>query len=360
MKELWDTRGGIPNIAWCSAFQFKRKIFRSGTNSRSYTAIRRARRDYCKELLEVFDDSLSFENQNWQAVQTIIDAHKRLFQECQCEQCRMRRLEARAGDGDDDDADNDPNNRNDHPEPDRNDNDDDDDGDDGNQRTWQHELSRLRRRRLLGSATGNNEEDLLDDDQNLVDMEDDNNPNVDMENISEDVDMDDDAVNTDDIVFGDGSQSSSWFVPRSREASPDDDACIGSGNNDLDDNSDIDYESIFGMRLGRRRTPTSPSVPDSPITPKLEPKPEPETEIITYTKYTRFRQTCDLIDLTGEDDDSMGSDNSGMEVIELTDDSSMSTEPTRTNSRYDAIIDLTQTSEDFQNSSPMQIIELDD
>jgi len=69
MKELWDTRGGVPNIAWCSAFQFKRKIFRSGTNSRSYTAIRRARRDYCRELLGVFDDSLSFENQNWQAIQ---------------------------------------------------------------------------------------------------------------------------------------------------------------------------------------------------------------------------------------------------------------------------------------------------
>ena len=69
MKSMWDTRGGIPNIAWCSAFQFKRKIFPSGTNSRSYTAIRRARRDYCKELLRVFDDSLSFENQNWQAIQ---------------------------------------------------------------------------------------------------------------------------------------------------------------------------------------------------------------------------------------------------------------------------------------------------
>ena len=72
MKSMWDTRGGIPNIAWCSAFQFKRKIFPSETNSRSYSAVRRARRDYCKELLRVFDDSLSFENQNWQAIQVCL------------------------------------------------------------------------------------------------------------------------------------------------------------------------------------------------------------------------------------------------------------------------------------------------
>lgn len=279
----------------------------------------------------------------------------------------MRRLEARAEDDDDDDADNDPNNRNDHPGQDRNDNDDDDDdGDDGNQRTWQHELSRLRRRRLLGSATGNNEEDLLDDDQNLVDTDNDTNANIDIHDdaINVDFDMDDGAINTDESrnedLLGDGSQSPPRFVPHSRETSPDDDARIGSKNNDLDNNLDMDYDSIFGMRLDRIRTPKSPSVPDSPITPKLEPKPEPETEVITYTDYTRSRQTCDLIDLTGDDDDSLGSDNSVMEIIELTEDSDATTESTRTNSRYVAMIDLKQDTENSQNRSPMQIIELDD
>jgi len=284
----------------------------------------------------------------------------------------MRRLEARAGTSDDDDDnDDDPTNRNDHPRPDRkdsdNDNSDDDDNDDdGNQRSWQHELGRLRRRRLLGSATGNNEEDLLDDDQSLVDMEDDTNANVDIDDdaINVDFDMDDDAINTDESrnedLLGDGSQSPPRFVPHSRETSPGGDARIGSESNDLDESPNINYDSILRMRRGRRRTPTSPSVPDSPITPKLEPKPEPEREITTYTNYTRSRQTCGLIDLTGDDDDLLGSDNSVMEIIELTEDSDATTEPTRTNSRYDATIDLTQDSEDSQNSSPIQVIELDE
>ncbi|CAD0099387.1 unnamed protein product [Aureobasidium mustum] len=66
MRSIDDTRGGIPEVAWCSSLQLKRKIFTNGTESRSYTAIRNLRRDYCKELLGLFDDSRPFDNQNWQ------------------------------------------------------------------------------------------------------------------------------------------------------------------------------------------------------------------------------------------------------------------------------------------------------
>ena len=86
MKSLWDTRGGIANVAWCSAFHFQRKIFRSGTNSRSYWALRSARRDYCKELLKLLDVSRAFENQNWQAVQV---CHNSCLSHCLANRSRM-------------------------------------------------------------------------------------------------------------------------------------------------------------------------------------------------------------------------------------------------------------------------------
>jgi hypothetical protein len=76
MKGLWDTRGGNPNVAWCTAFQFQRKIFPSGTNSCSYTAIKDARVTYCKDLLRLFDESVDFERQNWQAVQVCHNSHQ--------------------------------------------------------------------------------------------------------------------------------------------------------------------------------------------------------------------------------------------------------------------------------------------
>lgn len=69
MKDLNDTRGGKRNIAWCTALQLQRKIFPSGTNSRSYTAITDVRTAYCKELLKALNDRVAFENQNWRAVQ---------------------------------------------------------------------------------------------------------------------------------------------------------------------------------------------------------------------------------------------------------------------------------------------------
>lgn len=60
MRSVDDTRGGIAEVAWCSSLQLKRKILPSGTVSRSYTAIRNARRDYCKELLNRLDDFKTF------------------------------------------------------------------------------------------------------------------------------------------------------------------------------------------------------------------------------------------------------------------------------------------------------------
>lgn len=382
MQSMWDTRGGIRNVAWCSAFQFKRKIFDSGTNSRSYTAIRTARGDYCKKLLRVFDDSKSLENQDWHAIQVchysyrfesladtrqnIIDRHKRLFHDCLCEQCRTRRLEARAGDGNgDDDNDNDRNNRGDRPRPDRNDNDDDGvNHDNDSLPDWQHELNRLRRHRMVGFAAEDNEDNSQGDDQDLINMEDDIDANVGMQDdINEDFYMDDDAINTDGNLFSDGSQSPFRFVAHSREPSPDVDTHPAPEFDDLDDTLNIDYDHIYDIDVDHITTsPSSPSstIPDSPIEPKLEPKVEPEADFMTHTGYTRSKHTRDLIDLTGDDDDSTGSENSVMEVIELTEDSDTNMDPTRLNYKYDAMIDLTRDSEDSQSGSDMQVIELDD
>ncbi|KAG9953759.1 hypothetical protein KCU85_g883, partial [Aureobasidium melanogenum] len=79
MSALNDTRGGISNVAWCSSLQLRRKILRNGKSSRSYTAIRSVRRDYCEALLLEFDDLVPFKNQNWQAIQNIINRHQHLL-----------------------------------------------------------------------------------------------------------------------------------------------------------------------------------------------------------------------------------------------------------------------------------------
>ena len=273
----------------------------------------------------------------------------------------MRRFEARAGSSDsDDNDDNDPNNRNDHPRPDRNDIDDSDD-DDVNQRDWRHEVKHVRRRRALGSAAKSSESNSQGDDQDLTDMVSDASANVDMEDdaINEDFDMNDDAINTDEILFSEGSQSPLRFVPHSREASPDLDARPAIENDNLDDVPDIDNDSIFNMDIDRTITPRSPTIPGSPVQPKLEPKTEPEAEVMTYINHTSSGHTFDLVDLTG-DDDSMGSENSVMEVIELTEDSDTTTKPTRRSNAYAATIDLTQDSEESQSGSDMQVIELDE
>lgn len=281
----------------------------------------------------------------------------------------MRRLAARTGDDDDDDDDNndrnDYNDRNSHPRPGRSNNDtddadDDDDNNSGNQRNWQHELSLLRRRRSLDS-TAENHEDLLDDGQNAADVEEDTNAELDMEDdINEDFDMDVDPINNDEILFGDRSQSPFRFVPHSRDPSPDMDAYSATENDNVDDTPDIDDEFVFDMDVDGMTTHPSPTRPASPIHPKLEPKVEHETDLMTYTEHTRQRQTHDLIDLTEEDDESIKSWNNAMEVIELAEDSDTIAERSGANNRYDAMIDLTQESEGYQSGSDMQVIEIDD
>ena len=188
-------------------------------------------------------------------------------------------------------------------------------------------------------------------------MVDDASANVDMEDdaINEDLATDDDAIN---IMSGDGSQSPLRFVPHSREASPDLDAHHATENDNLDDIPDIDYDSTVNMDIDRTITPRSPTMPDSPIQPELEPKVEPEPDL-TPAEYTGSRQTCNLIDLT-EDDESIESWNNIMEVIELTEDSDTTIEPTRPSNTYAAMIDLTHDSECSQSGSDMQVIELDD
>lgn len=393
MSNFWDTRGGIPNVAWCSAFQFKRRIFPSGTNSRSYTAIRRARRDYCKDLLKLFDDAVAFENQNWQAIrvchgphapqyladriQNVIKGRRELFEDCKCDQCRAERHEARADDNDghdddpdagpdhnrpddfglDDDEDNDPNdNPGSRPGHNSNDGDDDDDDDDGFD--WRNERNLLRRHDPLNAKVENNEDDMLDDDRDLMNMED---------SMNEDYHMVDDTNDSDETRsnrYDDRSQSPT-FIPHSRQTSPETTHLAienghidGMSDIDLGDISDIELDGTSNMKTARRTR--SPTMPDSRVQPKLEPKLEPEPEVMNHAGNTRSRRTYDLIDLT-EDDESTRSGSSIMEVIDLTEDSDTNVvDSDRTINRYEAVIDLTEDRDTSQDDLDMEVINLDD
>ena len=209
-----------------------------------------------------------------------------------------------------------------HPGPDSDNNEDDPDDDDEND--WRKVLNQLRRQNSPNGGA-ENETNLLDDGQDPMDMED--NPN-------EDVDMDLDTIDAGEDWFNyhdDRSNSSnSIFMPFARETSTQDFAHPKTDNDEM---------------------------PNSPVQPKLEPKVEPEAEAMTFCGYTESRHIPVLIDLTA-DDDSMGSGNNTMEVIELTEDSDTLTNATSNNRRC-ATIDLTQDSEDFQ-SPTMEVIELDD
>ncbi|THY29442.1 hypothetical protein D6D01_03549 [Aureobasidium pullulans] len=78
-RRLNDTRGGIPIVAWCDAFQFKRTYTRGGRITSSYTALQKVRVRYCRRLLERFATQDSFKNQDWQAIQDIVDEHQDLL-----------------------------------------------------------------------------------------------------------------------------------------------------------------------------------------------------------------------------------------------------------------------------------------
>jgi hypothetical protein len=364
MVDLYDTRGGKPNIAWCTAFQFKRAITPAGFDTRAYSPIIRARRNYCWNLLKKFDDSISFRNQNWQAIQVgysshttryranklqkEIDDHRKFFRECR-DRHRIRPVEAGADEDDSDDQDDnpdpglrqhrridnesdeddEPNGHDHHPRPDPNDNDDngddddDDDDDDADEFDLRRELGLLRRRSAPDPGPENTENDMQDDFRDRINMGDDLNGEFD---IQDDIDQDHDMMDH----LDDRSQSP-FFVPHSRQTS-------------------IDIDRMSSQR--------SPKRLDSPIQPKLEPKVEPEEEVMTQPGYIRPRHIWDPIDLTEDSDESMGDGSSTMEVIELTEDSDTPTEPVRTTNRYEDVIDLTQDSEEPQ--SPMEIIEVDD
>ncbi|THY52793.1 hypothetical protein D6C97_06269 [Aureobasidium pullulans] len=68
-SHLDDTRGGIPNTAWCTSFQFKRGLTQGGGISRSYWSMLPSRAIFCRQLLEVFKEPGSFNDQNWQKIQ---------------------------------------------------------------------------------------------------------------------------------------------------------------------------------------------------------------------------------------------------------------------------------------------------
>lgn len=79
MRSVSDTRGGVPEVSWCSSLQL-RGLTKFGRPSKSYTAYLSTRRRYCKRLLRLLDDHVSFNNQDWQAVEVcrVVHLHSNL------------------------------------------------------------------------------------------------------------------------------------------------------------------------------------------------------------------------------------------------------------------------------------------
>jgi hypothetical protein len=365
MSTLWDTRGGIVNVAWCTAFQFKRRILSSGNDSRSYWAIRKARRNYCKALLRLLDDSLDLENQDWQAIQVCagshttlylankyqkeIDDHKKLFEECKHYRHRNRSVEP--GADDDDDQDDDPGHDFDQrrlaagPG-------EDDELADHNGQDWRTRLNRLRRDRQLDPEPENDDEDAPDDDPDRFEIEEITSAGFGMQAaIDEDLDMEDN-LDEDRFDYPD-DRSSSPFIPHSRQTSPE----TIRHPNDIGNLSEIDIDDFSGIKNNRTVNTRSSTRLDS-LEVKLEPKVEPEEEAMAQIQYrfTRPIRTHDLIDLTEDTDDSTRGGTSILEMIDLIEDP----EPSENSNRYEIAIDLNQDSEEETSQSTMQVIELDD
>jgi hypothetical protein len=314
-RELWtthmrgvnDTRGGIPEVAWCSSLQLKRKIFPSGTVSRSYTAIRKARRDYCKELLSLFDDSIPFDNQNWQdfqvglgscrivihltRFQNVINRHRHLLNDDGVQ----RRLE---------DFDTKPDNNNDQDDaPDSDINGDylDDDQYRGDGNGNDHP------RRLTSGGNGSDENHSDDEQQDLM------TAGEDFHDIG--------GAEGDQFDYYGNRSPGPTFIPHSRHTSPEIGGIAGAQKRksfDGIDIIDIDLDvSPDETRFGNDLTQLS----RSSKRPKIEPKVEPDSQVTVTNTYTTFRNMNNIIDLTGEPDttdESVRSDSGSKEVIDLT------------------------------------------
>ncbi|KAG9661754.1 hypothetical protein KCU64_g2371, partial [Aureobasidium melanogenum] len=319
-RELWtthmrgvdDTRGGIPEVAWCSSLQLKRKIFPSGTVSRSYTAIRNARRDYCKELLSLFDDSTSFDNQNWQDFQNVINRHRHLLNDDGFQR-RLENLDTKPDDNNDQD---------DPPDSDIDGDylDDDHYRDDGNGNDHP--------RRLTSGGNGSEENHPDDERENLM--------------AADQYFHDIGGAEADHFDCYGNRSPSPTFIPHSRHTSPE----IGSTARaqkrkrfDQIDIVDIDLDvSPDENRFGNDLTQLS----RSSKRPKVEPKVEPGSEVTVTNKYTTFRNMNNIVDLTGEPDTTDESVTSG--------------------SRSKEVIDLTEVEDPVVNrrSSGIELIELED
>ncbi|KAG9841373.1 hypothetical protein KCU98_g8841, partial [Aureobasidium melanogenum] len=297
---LTDTRGDISNVAWCSSFQFKRKILRNGKSSRSYSAIKSARRDYCEALLLEFDDLVPFKNQNWQAIQNVINRHQRLLYD-EDDQPRPGAI----GDESDDDDDQDDN----HipgPAP----------GNGADETYWRGEHNLLHRSDRDHLEYG---DDYHDDDHGWTNV----NDNV----IDRDSDMEGDTIDTNQNHFDQyhSRSPSPPFIPHSRDSSPEvtdrtfhettDDDDIDMDPYPAKNNSDLDDDLVI--------------ISESPEQPKLEPKVEPDPEVTITNEIAMLRSIdnnfidltgepeTEVIDLTGVEDSFINRNSSGIELIEL-------------------------------------------
>ncbi|KAI5259327.1 hypothetical protein E4T42_00044 [Aureobasidium subglaciale] len=77
---LKDTRGGFPEVDFCSLLQLK-GLTKRGNPSKSYDAHLRTRKKFCKAVLGQLKDSLTWKSQDWKAVLDEINSCKHLLRD---------------------------------------------------------------------------------------------------------------------------------------------------------------------------------------------------------------------------------------------------------------------------------------
>ncbi|KAH0260799.1 hypothetical protein KCU91_g14400, partial [Aureobasidium melanogenum] len=264
MKSVTDTRGGVPEVAWCSSLQL-----RGLTKS-------------------------AFNNQNWQAIEQEIDRHKYLLPA----RHRGPKPNAVASMGDDD----------------TNDDDENPGADSDDDYSWRDDLDPLNRPESADPDL-DFQGDVPDDDQEVVDMGD----------IDDHVHMEDDTINTNQNLFDpyDDRLPSPTFVSHSKDSPPEiittdslDDDDIDMNSNPIRDDSALDDDLVIISDF-----PKQPK-----LEPKVEPAPELTTtnKIVMLRSTNNFIDLTgepdnEVIDLTGFDDLIVNRTSSGVEIIELED-----------------------------------------
>ncbi|KAI5208569.1 hypothetical protein E4T39_01424 [Aureobasidium subglaciale] len=309
MRGLNDTRGGIPEVEWCTCLQLS-GLTRAGRPSKSYWAHRRTRLIYYKELLGQFNDLFPFKDQNWRAIRDVIDSRKHLlYDHDEKHELETNDPDPTHGQNDVDDSDSDDNSDNKfytyrRPKPEHGlDPADDDDnflhtsdpdlndedldlGNDDNRPDFDNEdmhsdlddgddLSDLDQEPSNANDHPESDQDTLDDEEN--DEGDNNSPNFDVFG-----DLDNDMDTDEDLSEVRNARSPSPLIrSQSRNDSPE----YISIDDDIDMDMDIDL----------------PVMRKSPIRLKVEVV-SPEPRVVTQADRTRLGGMKNPVDMTKDDD----------------------------------------------------------